>query len=58
MPGPVVFTEKCCQYCAKINWDSDTGGYGEDCIAEGREGKKCDTNGEIRKWDANNHRVY
>lgn len=54
----VVFTEKCCGHCQRVNWDSDTGGYGEDCTAPGREGKKCDTNGEVRKFDENNVRVY
>lgn len=53
----VVFTEKCCSHCHQINWDSTSGGYGEDCTAAGREGKKCDTNGEVRKWDENNNPV-
>jgi hypothetical protein len=55
---PVVHTEKCCSHCGIINWDSQTGGYSEDCTAAGREGQKCDTNGEVRKFDENGNRVY
>lgn len=54
----VVFIEKCCSHCGTLNWDSQTGGYGNECTAEGREGKKCDTNGEVRRYDENNKRVY
>lgn len=54
----IVYTEKCCSHCGKINWDSDTKGYGEECNARGREGKKCDTNGETRNWDEKNNRVW
>jgi len=53
----VVFTEKCCSVCNKINWDSETGGYQEIHKIKGKE-FKCDTNGEVRKWDENGKRVY
>jgi len=53
----VVFTEKCCSVCSKINWDSETGGYQEIHKIKGKE-FKCDTNGEVRKWDKNGKRVY
>lgn len=53
----VVFTEKCCSGCGKINWDSKTGGYKEEHTIKGKT-SKCDTNGEVRKWDENNNRVY
>lgn len=55
---PIVFTEKCCSHCGRINWDSKTGGYNETCIAEGREDQKCDTNGVVANYDENNDRVY
>jgi hypothetical protein len=58
MAGEIVLTEKCCSHCGKLNWDNVTGGYNEDCSAEGREGKKCDTNGEKRRWDADGNRVW
>lgn len=54
----VVFTEKCCSHCGTLNWDSETGIYLNDCTAKGREDKRCDTSGEVRKWDENNNRVY
>lgn len=57
MPGPVVFTEKCCGGCGKLNWDSKTGNYNEEHTINGKT-SKCDTNGEIRKWDKDNIRVY
>jgi hypothetical protein len=53
----VVFTEKCCSGCGKLNWDSRTGGYGEEHTLKGKT-SKCDTNGEVRKWDENNNRVW
>lgn len=53
----VVFTEKCCSLCGKINWDSNTGGYNEEHKIGGKT-MKCDTNGEKRRWDANNNRVW
>lgn len=60
MAGEVVFTEKRCSRpnCGKLNWDSETGGYGEDCADPNYAGKKCDTNGEVLKWDKDNNRVY
>lgn len=58
MPGPVVFREKCCSWCGKLNWDSKTGGYNEDCTNKDNKSGKCDTNGEERKWDAKNVRVW
>jgi hypothetical protein len=54
----VVFTTKCCQWCHQVNWDSDDGGYDKYCPQPGREGKKCDTNGEERKYDENGNRVW
>lgn len=54
----VVFIEKCCSHCGTLNWDSETGDYGNLCTANGREGKKCDISGEERKYDENNDRVY
>jgi hypothetical protein len=40
----MAFIEKCRSKCHKINWDSESGHYGEDCP----KGGKCDTNGEKR----------
>jgi methionyl-tRNA synthetase len=54
---PVVFEEKYCSHCQRMNWDSETGGYNEDCTAKGREGKKCDTNGRHLKYDEDNNLV-
>lgn len=53
----IVFTEKCCSHCGKINWDSDSKGYGEYCDKPERAGMKCDINGEVRNWDEKNNRV-
>lgn len=53
----IVYTEKCCSHCGQINWDSKTGSYGENCTADGREDKKCDTNGTVANYDANGNRV-
>lgn len=53
----VVFQEKCCSTCGKISWDSQTGGYNETHEVRGKI-SKCDTNGEHRKYDENNNRVY
>lgn len=55
------FTEKCCSVCGQENWDNMTGHYrrthtikanGKDVVA------KCDTAGEVKKWDSHGHRVY
>jgi hypothetical protein len=54
----IVLIEKCCSWCGKLNWDSEKGGYNEDCDHPKRAGKKCDISGEERKWDENNNRVY
>jgi len=42
----MAFVKKCCSYCGKINWDSDTGGYNETHVRKdnGKE-EKCDTAG-------------
>lgn len=57
MAGAVVFTEKCCSGCGKINWDSQTGNYQQTHEIKGKT-VKCDTNGEKRDYDAKNERVY
>ena len=54
---PIVFIEKCCSHCGTMNWDSDTGVYGNDCTADDNKDKPCDLSGEVRKWDENNKRV-
>lgn len=55
--GKVVFTEKCCSGCGALNWDSQSGSYGNTHEVKGKT-VPCDTNGEVRKWDENNNRVY
>lgn len=42
--------EKCCSRCGRINWDRQTGVYGEICT---KDGKKCDTNGTQIDDDGN-----
>lgn len=54
----VVFTEKCCSVCGKINWDSDTGGYRDTHKDKKGNEQACDIIGEVRRWDKNNNRVY
>lgn len=54
----VVFKSKCCSWCHELSWDSEAGNYGKDCRHPDREGKKCDTNGEERKYDENGNRVW
>lgn len=58
MAGPVVYTEKCCSVCGKVNWDSDTGGYRETHQLKGKPEQACDIIGEVYRYDANNQRVY
>lgn len=55
----VVYEEKHCQYCGKINWDSETGGYNEDCLSTLNPDPKgkCDTNGQHDKFDEDNNYV-
>lgn len=53
----IVFTEKCCSRCGKLNWDSETGGYNEDCDKPTAKTTKCDDNGEVRNFDENNNPV-
>lgn len=53
----IVFSERCCSHCGQINWDSETGAYGETCTAKNNEGKRCDTNGFQANYDKDNNRV-
>jgi hypothetical protein len=57
----MYFTEKCCSVCGAVNWDSLQGNYHNDHIIRGGRDdgklKSCDTNGEVRKWDAHGNRV-
>jgi hypothetical protein len=53
----IILVEKYCSHCGLQNWDSETGFYNEDCTAKGREGQKCDINGQVLKYDENNNIV-
>jgi hypothetical protein len=59
----MAFTEKCCSVCGVVNWDSMQGNHGHSHENNGTKRDKipthtCDTNGEVRKWDAHGHRIY
>lgn len=57
----MAFTEKCCSKCNQVNWDSMQGDYENDhTLTKGKSVtlESCDTNGEVRKWDAHGNRVY
>jgi hypothetical protein len=57
MTGDVVFTEKRCSRCDRLNWDSETGSYNETCTAKGYQGKPCNIDGRVHKWDAEGNEV-
>lgn len=47
----MAFEERCCSYCGKINWDSETGNYNEKHIVfKGTPAEKeveCDSSGTV-----------
>jgi hypothetical protein len=57
MDSEIVFTEKACSRCDRLNWDSTTGDYNEDCTAEGFKGQKCDTDGQVFNFDKDNNLI-
>ena len=50
-PDDLIFVEKRCSRCKRINWDSMTGHYNERCIALGHEGYPCNTRGPKSRWN-------
>lgn len=53
----IIFVEKRCSRCKRLNWDSMTGHYNEKCIALGYEGYPCNTRGTVSRWDNDGNEV-
>jgi hypothetical protein len=60
----MAYTEKCCSVCGVVNWDTMQGNYKNEHELADRKGRgsgefrKCDTNGEVRKYDGHGRRMW